>query len=82
MVKKIICFLICLLIFIPSAHAERRRFVEVISHRVDVDVSKVGLDAEAWKGIKPYRHPLQEQFLEVPKPVEVGVKGNLRPVHS
>ena len=74
MVKKTICFLFCLLIFIPSAHAERRRFVEVVSHRLDMDVSKVGLDTEVWKSINPYRHPLQEQFLEVPKPVEVGVK--------
>ena len=74
MIKKTICFLFCLLTFIPSVHAERRRFVEVVSHHVDMDVDKVTLGAEVWKGIKPYRHPLQPQFLEVPKPVEVGVK--------
>ncbi len=74
MVKKTICFLFCLLIFVSSAYAERRRFVEVVSHRVDMDVSKVGLETEIWKRIKPYRHPLQKQFLVVPKPAEVGVK--------
>ena len=74
MVKKTICFLFCLLIFVSSVYAERRRFVEVVSHRVDMDVSKIGLETEIWKRIKPYRHPLQKQFLVVPKPAEVGVK--------
>jgi len=74
MFNRLLWFLFCLLILVPSANAERRRFVEIISHHVAIDVAKVEIEAEAWKKIKPYRHPLQKQFLEIPKPAEVGVK--------
>jgi DMSO reductase family type II enzyme heme b subunit len=74
MSKKTICFFFILILVVSTAHAERQRFVEFRSYRVDIDVSKVKLDGDVWRKVKPYRQPLQRQFLEVPKPVEVGVK--------
>lgn len=74
MIKKIICFFFILLLVVSAAQAERQRFVEFASYHVDIDVSKVKLDDAVWKKVKPYRQPLQRQFLEVPKPAEVGVK--------
>lgn len=68
------CFLLSLLLSVSTAYAEREGFVEIVSHRVDIDVSRVKIDDEAWTKAKPYRQPLQPQFLEVPKPVEVGVQ--------
>ncbi len=72
MLKKT-CFILSLVVTVTTAHAERQKFVEFVSHRVDQNVSKVTLDDEVWKKMQPYRQPLQEQFLVVPKPTEIGV---------
>ncbi len=74
MIKKTIYFFFILLLFVSTAHAQRQRFVEFKSYHVDIDVRKVKLSDDVWKKIKPYRQPLQRQFLEVPKPAEIGVK--------
>ena len=74
MMKKIMCIFFGLLLIFATANAERKRFVEFTSIRKDMDVSKVKLEDEIWKQIKPYRQPLQKQFLEAPKPAEIGVK--------
>ena len=73
MLKKT-CFFLGFLMMASMAHAERQKFVEFISYHVDQDVSEISLGDEAWKKVKPYRQPLQEQFLVVPKPAEIGVK--------
>ena len=73
MLKKT-CLFLGLLVMVTSAHAERQKFVEFVSYRVDQDVSGISLNDEAWKKVKPYRQPLQEQFLILPKPAEIGVK--------
>jgi DMSO reductase family type II enzyme heme b subunit len=74
MIKKTWVLFIAILLGGSSVYAERQRFVEFTSSRVNVDVSKINLDDPVWREIKPYRQPLQEQFLETPKPAEVGVK--------
>lgn len=74
MIYKTICFFFILLLVISTAHADRQRFVEFASYRVDTDVSTVKLSDRIWKNVKSYRQPLQRQFLEVPKPAEIGVK--------
>ncbi len=74
MSNKTICFSFILLLVVSTALAERQRFVEFTSYHVDIAVSKVTLSDDTWKTIKPYRQPLQRQFLEVPKPAEIGVK--------
>jgi hypothetical protein len=74
MSKKTICFFFILILVASTAHAERQRFVEFRSYHVDIDVSKVKLSDDVWKTVRAYRQPLQRQFLEVPKPVEIGVK--------
>lgn len=71
--KKTILFLIISVLFVSAASAEQQRFVEFKSYRVDLNVSKVALNSDAWMAVKTYRQPLQRQFLEVPKPVEIGV---------
>jgi len=55
------------------ARAERKQFVEFTSYRADLDVRTVDLHDDVWNAIKPYKQILQEQFLEEPKPAEVGV---------
>lgn len=74
MSKKTICFFFILVLIASTALAERQKFVEFKSYRVDIDVSKVEPGDDVWKTVKPYRQPLQRQFLEVPKPAEIGVK--------
>jgi hypothetical protein len=74
MIKKTTCFFFVLLLAVSTAQAQRQRFVEFTSYRVNLDVSKVKLSDDVWQKSKPYRQPLQRQFLEVPKPAEVGVK--------
>ena len=74
MVKKTTYFFFILLLAVSAARAERQRFVEFTSYRVDLAVRKVKLSDDVWQKIKPYRQPLQRQFLEVPKPAEIGVK--------
>ena len=74
MIKKTIYLFFILLFFVSTAHAQRQRFVEFKSYRVDIDISKVKLSDDVWKKVRPYRQPLQRQFLEVPKPAEIGVK--------
>jgi len=73
MLKKT-CLFLGFLMMASMAHAERQQFVEFISYHVDQDVSGISLGDEAWKNVKPYRQPLQEQFLVVPKPAEIGVR--------
>jgi hypothetical protein len=73
MLKKT-CLFLGLLVTVTTAHAERQKFVEFVSYRVEQDVSRISLEDEIWKKMKPYRQPLQEQFLVVPKPAEIGVK--------
>ncbi len=74
MSKKTVCFFFILVLVVSTALAERQRFVEFTSYHVDMDVSKVTLSDDTWKTAKPYRQPLQRQFLEVPKPAEIGVE--------
>jgi hypothetical protein len=74
MIKKIIYVFFGMLFLASTADAERKRFVEFTSHLKNIDVSKVRLDDDVWETIKPYRQPLQKQFLEVPKPADIGVK--------
>jgi hypothetical protein len=74
MSKKTICFFFILVLVVSTALAERQRFVEFTSYHVNMDVSTVEPGDDVWKSVKPYRQPLQRQFLEVPKPAEIGVK--------
>ncbi len=73
MTKRIICAFLGLFILVTFAHAERKKFVEIVSHSISMDVSLVGLHENVWNSLKPYRQPLQAQFLEVPKPTKIGV---------
>ena len=74
MLKKTLFLFSAFLLTVIAAHAERREFVELVSFRVEQDVSGISLNHETWKKVKPYRQPLQPQFLVVPKPTEIGVK--------
>ncbi len=74
MLKKTIFLFLVFLLAVTAAHAERQKFVELVSNRVELDVSGISLNHEIWKQVKPYRQPLQPQFLLVPKPTEIGVK--------
>ena len=75
MSKKKMSGLILALVFVSAvAGAEERPFVEIISHLKKVDVSGIKLNNEVWETVKPYRQVLQKQFLEVPKPADVGVE--------
>jgi DMSO reductase family type II enzyme heme b subunit len=73
MIKKITGVLIVFLSFSFTAYAEREKFVEITSHLSTIDVAQTGLDDDVWKEIKAYKQPLQEQFLEIPKPKVIGV---------
>lgn len=75
--KIIIVFLNLLILSIilsTAANAQRKKFIEIVSHSTGIDVSRVGLKEKVWDTIKPYRQILQPQFLVVPKPGEIGVK--------
>ncbi|MCP4339234.1 MAG: hypothetical protein GY799_10180 [Desulfobulbaceae bacterium] len=74
MLKKTILLLLGFLMTMTVAHAERQKFVEIVSYHVDQDVGGIALDDEIWGKMKSYRQPLQAQFLVVPKPAEIGVK--------
>ncbi len=74
MLKNTLFLFVGFLVTLTVAHAERQKFVEFVSHRVEQDVSGISLTHEIWKKMKPYRQPLQAQFLVVPKPAEIGVK--------
>jgi hypothetical protein len=74
LVNKTIIVFLSLLILSTSAHAQRKKFVEIVSHITAIDVSKVRLNEKVWNDIKPYRQVLQPQFLVVPKPKQIGVK--------
>ncbi len=73
MTKKIIIAFLCLFFVAIAAHAERKKFVEIVSHSTAMDVSQVGLSDKVWNTVKPYKQPLQPQFLVVPKPTKIGV---------
>lgn len=73
---KRILFLVMLIpvLFLPVV-AGGQGFVEFTSYYVGgKDVSRIDLKDPIWKGVKPYRQVLQPQFLEIPKPQDVGVK--------
>jgi len=75
--NKIVMVFFMLILFISmtiTANAQRKQFVEIVSHGTKIDVSRVGLKEEVWDDIKPYRQHLQPQFLVVPKPSSIGVK--------
>ncbi len=74
MINKIITVFLSLLILSTAVHAQRKKFVELVSHSTAIDVSQAGLKEKVWDTVKPYRQPLQPQFLTVPKPAEIGVK--------
>ncbi len=74
MYKKSVCFFLGLFFLAASALAADKRFVEFTSFRKDLNVSQVKLGDNVWRTVSPYRQPLQRQFLEVPKPAEIGVK--------
>ncbi|KWT86065.1 ethylbenzene dehydrogenase-related protein [Candidatus Magnetominusculus xianensis] len=72
--KKIFLVLVIVLAFVQGAYGKDKAFVEITSFHKDVDISKVGISDEVWKGVAAYKQPLQRQFLVEPKPKEVGVK--------
>jgi|WetSurMetagenome_2_1015567.scaffolds.fasta_scaffold454138_1 hypothetical protein len=73
MSKKMVRIFLAFLLMTVSAFAENERFVELTSYQKTMDVSRLTLDDAVWKTVKPYRQPLQPQFLVNPKPAEVGV---------
>ncbi|MBV6340576.1 ethylbenzene dehydrogenase-related protein [Candidatus Magnetobacterium casense] len=72
--KQIWLILLIVLAAMSAAYGQEKVFVEITSFRKDIDVSKVGINDEVWKGVASYKQPLQRQFLVEPKPKEVGVK--------
>ena len=71
---KSFLFILACFLFSGTVYAEEAAFVEFTSYHRDTDVGRVGLDSEVWKNVPAMRHPLQRQFLVLPKPSEVGVK--------
>ncbi|WP_420264639.1 ethylbenzene dehydrogenase-related protein [Candidatus Magnetominusculus dajiuhuensis] len=74
MIKQLWLILAIVLAFAQAAYGEGKAFVEITSFHKDVDVSKVSVNDDVWKGVDSYRQPLQRQFLVEPKPKDVGVK--------
>ncbi len=73
MIQKIIGIFFGLIFIAAGVGAGDKPFVEFTSHRTTTDVSSVTLNHAVWQTAKPYRHPLQRQFLVVPMPAQVGV---------
>jgi DMSO reductase family type II enzyme heme b subunit len=74
MLQKVISYFFILFLVAAAAVAENKSFVEFKSFKKEIDASHVALHDDVWQTIKPYRQPLQRQFLVVPKPAEIGVK--------
>ena len=74
MIQRIIYCFFGLLFVVPPVYAERQKFVEFTSFHADIGVNKVKLGDAVWKKVKAYRQPLMRQFLEIPKPAEIGVR--------
>lgn len=73
-IMKIIILFFSMLLTTAFAFAEQQKFVEFISYKKNIDVSKVTLHDNVWKTVPVYRQPQQRQFLVEPKPADIGVK--------
>ncbi|MEK6776785.1 MAG: ethylbenzene dehydrogenase-related protein [bacterium] len=71
---KSFLFILACFIFAGTVYAGETPFSEFTSYQKAVDVQQIGLNDPVWDTVIPVRHPLQRQFLVLPKPAEVGVK--------
>jgi hypothetical protein len=80
--KRILWFVAWLMMMTPG-FAEEQSFVEFTSSYKTVDVARAGLDHPVWAEVEAAKHPMQPQFLVLPKPKEVGVKEvGLQSIHD
>ena len=71
---KRILWLAAWLVMMAPAYAAEKVFVEFTSYYKTVDVTQARLDDPVWNDVDAVRHPMQRQFLVLPKPADVGVK--------
>jgi len=81
--KRILWLVVWLMLVSQPAFAEEKSFVEFTSYYKSVDVTGIGLDHPVWEEVQPVKHPMQRQFLVLPKPADVGVKEvRLQSIHD